>query len=145
MRSWECGLHKGRDHVLLIFLCFVYSRHLIFDTLVVTYYSQPHIVKLQCPRESFLLTVNFSVFILPSITSQDSKTLTGWAELFLLTQVISILSRQHPLPLGYQLYCLKFNVCLPLCLNLGSEYLLVFCNSLGLSQGRFKFVSLSAF
>lgn len=145
--SQECGLHKGRYHIL-IFLCFVHSRHLICDTWVVTYYSDDYsqllMVKLQCPSESFLLTITFSLFILPSITSQDSKTLAGWAELFLPNlghshsiQAISTTPRVPAVQLEVQ--------CLPLCLSLGSEYLSVFCNNLGVPQGRFEFAPLSAF
>lgn len=59
----------------------VHSRHLIFDTFeyvtcyLFTYYSdysQPLTEKLQCPRESFLFTISFSVFILPSKTSHST-------------------------------------------------------------------------
>lgn len=79
------------------------------------------------------------------ITSQDSKTLAGWAELLPISQAIPTLSKQHFRSLGCQLNYSKFNFCLPLCLSLSSEYLLLFCKKLGIPQGRSEFASLSAF
>lgn len=45
----------------------------------------------KCTRESFLLMVTFSV--LPSKTSQDSRTLAGWVELLPTFQAIPTLSK----------------------------------------------------